>query len=403
MLPRDLQPEQFAAYPPQARQLAVAHIDLFRQLPISFLPSMLRQVIEYDDKFPAERQSIDAELGVLSRLSSSDLLQRFQAFANLSIPSKLENYDWVNHPAQFVEQQSAYLWSTHQLDNFRKAATEYGEQLQAALPPVQLPARRLGIAIVGQGVEASSTPLFRNLRPHGTFFNQVIPQNGLAQLFDAVTARAKSFPSPYAHWVVEGGALPATRAPGVTCVSYDGLEPVRSALLNFIQGQIQRPGMGPEELRTRLAELTPADLGISSTSDQVLSRFQVKVLTEGSGTQIFSTTFAQWTAREALRRAQALTLLVHFTPRQRQLPMNEMLSNAVPHPTLDPAGSLVDADMGAYYNWINQQRLPGAQDSAFIAWFEGHAQAVVIAPTLPRGVVSTSAMTLTQLVQLALA
>ncbi len=403
MLPRDLQPEQFAAYPPQARQLAVAHLDLFRQLPISFLPSMLRQVIEYDDKFPAERQSIDAELGILSRLSSGDLHQRFQAFDSLSIPSRLENYDWVNHPAQFVEQQSAYLWSTHQLDNFRNAATQYGEQLQAALPPVQLPARRLGIAIIGQGVDASSTPLFRNLRPHGTFFGQVIPQNGLAQLFDAVTARAKSFPSPYGHWVVDGGSLSATPAPGVTCVSYDGLEPVRSALLNFIQGQIQRPGMGPEELRTRLAELTPVDLGISSTSDQVLSRFQVKILTEGSGTQIFSTTFAQWTAREVLRRAQALTLLVHFTPRQRQLPMNEMLSNAVPHPTLDPAGSLVDADMGAYYNWINQQRLPGAQDSAFIAWFEGHAQAVVIAPTLPRGVVSTSAMTLTQLVQLALA
>ena len=27
---------------------------------------------------------------------------------------------------------------------------------------------------------------------------------------------------------------------------------------------------------------------------------------------------------------------------------------------LDLAGSLVDADMGAYYNWLNQQRLPGA-------------------------------------------
>ncbi|MGA8042574.1 MAG: hypothetical protein WCA37_07215, partial [Terracidiphilus sp.] len=146
-----------------------------------------------------------------------------------------------------------------------------------------------------------------------------------------------------------------------------------------------------------------ADLGMNPTSDPVLSRFQVKILTEGSGTQIFSTTFAQWTAREVLRRAQALTLLVRFAPRQRQLPMNEMLSNANPHPTLDPLGSLVDADMGAYYNWINQQRLSGAQDSAFVAWFEGHAQAVVIAPTLPRGAESSSAMNLGQLVQLALA
>ena len=58
----------------------------------------------------------------------------------------------------------------------------------------------------------------------------------------------------------------------------------------------------------------------------MIDRFQVKLLTEGSGTQIFSTTFAQWTAREALRRAQPLTMLVRFAPRQRQKPMNEMLS-----------------------------------------------------------------------------
>src|SRR5256885_4645296 len=65
--------------------------------------------------------------------------------------------------------------------------------------------------------------------------------------------------------------------------------------------------MGPEALRTHLAQLRPADLGLAKVGDAVLDRFQVKILTEGSGTQIFSTTFAQWTAREALRRAQPLT------------------------------------------------------------------------------------------------
>ena len=67
--------------------------------------------------------------------------------------------------------------------------------------------------------------------------------------------------------------------------------------------EIDQPGMGPEVLRTRLAQLRPADLAFSS-GDEVLDRFRIKMLTEGSGTQIFSTTFAQWTAREALRRAQ---------------------------------------------------------------------------------------------------
>ena len=117
--------------------------------------------------------------------------------------------------------------------------------------------------------------------------------------------------------------------------------------------------MGPEELRTKLARLLPSDLGIDKAGDPVLDRFQVRLFTEGSGTQIFSTTFAQWTTREALRRAQPLTLLMRFAPRQRQRPMNELLSGSSDNPELDFTGSLIDADMAAYYHWINQQRLSG--------------------------------------------
>src|ERR1700727_616071 len=151
-----------------------------------------------------------------------------------------------------------------------------------------------------------------------------------------------------------------------------------------MQREIERPGMGPEELRTNLARLLPSDLGMDKAGDAVLDRFQLKLLTEGSGTQIFSTTFAQWTAREALRRAQPLTLLVRFAPRQRQRPMNELLSGSHGNPDLDLIGSLIDADMGAYYHWINQRRLPGSEQSSFLVWFEGHTQALAIAPSLPR-------------------
>ena len=79
---------------------------------------------------------------------------------------------------------------------------------------------------------------------------------------------------------------------------------------------------------------------------EILQRFQIK-LTEGSGTQVFSTSFVPWTAREALRRAQPLTLLVRFAPRQRQKPMNELLSANPNQLELDVSGSLMDADMGA--------------------------------------------------------
>jgi hypothetical protein len=400
MLPRNLQLEQFAGYPPEARKLVVANLRALQQLPLSFLPGLLREVVDYDFKFPAERASIEKELANLSSLSPAQIDQWFQAFSQLSLSSKLEHLDWINRPAQFIEQESAYLWTTHQLDAFRSAATDYGDRLRSAVPVEPNPVRRLGIVVIGQGVASYDGPLFRNLRKHGTYFGRIKPENGLELLLTAVAARTKSHPIPYGHWYVDGGQA-VDHSPSMTCVQYQSLEPVRVALLKYMQKEIERPGMGPEELRTNLARLLPSDLGMDRAGDAVLDRFQVRLLTEGSGTQIFSTTFAQWTAREALRRAQPFTLLVRFASRQRQRPMNELLSGSHGNPELDFTGSLIDADMGAYYQWINQQRLSGSELSSFLVWFEGHSQALAIAPSLPRGAESNSVIDLAELLSLA--
>lgn len=396
MLPSELKPEQFSGYPPEARKLVEAHIGVLRRLPLSFLPSLLREAIEFDYKFPAERRAVEKELANLDSLPADQLNEWMQSFEQIRLSSQLERSDWINAPAQFVEQFSSYLWTTHQLDSFRSAALAYAERLRAVIPPEKPPMPRLGITIVGQGVSNNSEPLFRKLRPHGAYFRAVRPENGVQLLLMAAGARAKTSPVPYGHWYIDGGrAAPCDSA--LTCVSYHALESVRAVLAGKIRSEIQRPGMGPENLRTVLAQLRPSDLGLPKNGDAVLDRFQVKMLTEGSGTQIFSTTFAQWTAREALRRAQPLTLVVRFGPRQRQKTMNEMLTSSHEVAELDPMGSLVDADMGAYYNWLNLQRLTGAEQATFVVWFEGHNEAVAIGPSMPRGTESTASIGLDQL------
>lgn len=397
MLPRDLKPEQFSSYPPEAKKLAVDHLVLLQQLPLSFLPNLLREVIEYDYKFPVERQDLNQEIAKLASLSPAEMQDWFRPFRELSLSAQLEHLNWPTQPAQFVEQLSAYLWSTHQLDAFRKAAKEYGERIRTVRSSAPLPVPRLGVAIIGQGLDTYDGLLFRKLREHGTYFSHINPDHGVEQLLNAVSNRAKTCPVPYGHWYVEGGQ---SREQGstVTCVSYQGLASVRAALLRKVQAEIQRPGMGPEELRTNLAALQPADVGLNQSGDGVLNHFQLKLLTEGSGTQIFSTTFVQWTAREALRRAQPLTLLARFGPRQRQRPMNELFSKMDSASEPDLLGSLIDADMGAYYNWINQQRLRGAAQSTFIAWFEGSSQAIAIGPSFARGASSTSPASLKELI-----
>src|SRR5205823_931715 len=143
---------------------------------------------------------------------------------------QLENCDWVNAPAQFVEQLSAHLWTTHQLDTFRNAALDYAAHLRVVAPSEPPPVARLGIAVIGQGVTAYQEPVFRKLRAHGAYFSGVKPENGLELLLNLVTARAKAHPVAYGHWYIDGGQE-AAHDPALTCVSYGALEPTRAALL----------------------------------------------------------------------------------------------------------------------------------------------------------------------------
>ncbi len=398
MLPPELKPEQFQAYPPGARQLAIGHLALLRQLPAILAPLLLREIIDYDWKFPAERGDLKRQLAYLESLSSVQRKEVTEGFARVRLSAELERFDWVNAPVQFSERLTAYLWATHQIDNFRAAALDYGRRMDAASTPDLPPLPRLGIVVIGQGTATRRFPLFRRLREHGVYFSAIKPENGLRILLDAATARARAHTVPFGHWYIDGGAKAPLSCPELTTVSYQSLDPQRAALLKIMEKVIRSGNAGPEALRTLMAKLRPEEIGLSEAADEtVLNHFQVSVLTEGSGTQIFSTTFVQWTAREVLRRAQPVTLLARYAPRQRARSMDEMIAAPQQRPTLDPEGSLIDADMGAYLTWLNLQRLSGAEQSSFLVWWEDQREALAIGPALPRNTESSSALDMRQL------
>src|SRR5260370_4082008 len=182
MLPRDLKPEQFSGYPQEARKLVVNYIGVLQRLPLSFLPSLLREAIEYDYKFPFERRALERELANLNSLPAEQLKDWLQGFAQIRLSAALENFDWINAPAQFVEQLSSHLWTTHQLDAFRTAAIAYADRLRAAVPPEPPAAPRLGMAVVGPGGASYDGPPFPKLRPHGAYDNPLNPENCLPLL-----------------------------------------------------------------------------------------------------------------------------------------------------------------------------------------------------------------------------
>jgi hypothetical protein len=399
MIAQQLREQQFQGYPPEARKVATSNIGLLQQLPLAFLPLLLREVIVYDWKFPAERDEIDRQFRYLGGLTPDQLSTAMSSFAKVKLSPALEGMDWIGAPTRFSERLSAYLWATHQIDDFSRAAENYIQAFNGAVPAVAAAAPRLGIAVIAREIDQTNYPLFRKLRPHGVYFNRVDSGSSYDLLLAAVAARAQAHPSPYAHWCVDGAEPPTSLNPQIASVAYGSLKPVRKALIHKMQ-QVSASQAGPEALHTRMAETDPSELGMKHpTDDPVMSRFAVSVLTEGSGTQIYSTTFVQWAAREALRRAQPLTMLAKFTPRQTEESADEELSGMQERVLLDPAGSLADADMGTYYTWINLQRLSGSNQSSYLAWYEGHSEALAIAPSLTPGTESHDNVSLAEILR----
>ncbi len=397
-----LSSENFGSYPPQAQALVVHNLALLQKLPRTFLPLLLREVIAYDWKFPAEQDEIDRQFRYLGGLSTEELSNAMASFAKLTLSPELEQADWIANPARFSERLSAHLWATHQIDDFSSAAEHYIAAFNTAVPEKPVATPRLGMVVVGREMSQGGYPLFRKLRARGTWFTNVDPGSDYKTLLAAVADRAQKYPAPYAHWCIHGGDMAPALSKQIAGVAYNSLSSVRGDLIRKMQ-ENAGTHFSPELVRTRLAETDPSAVGLSGRNvDAVLSHFSVKVLTEGSGTQIYSTTFVQWTAREVLRRARPLTLLAKFAPRQTEESADEELQSIQKKVTLDLAGSFVDADMGAYYTWMNLLRLPGADDAMFLAWFEGHNQAVAIAPSLAAGKESGGKVDLAEVLHLTL-
>ena len=383
-----------------ARQLTTKLIPLLQRLPLVFAAILLSEIINYDWRFPAEQSDIDRQLLFLTGLTDAEFQKTFSNFAALSLSDELQQQRFATAPTEFIEKFTAFLWSAHQMDRFREAARLYQQAFLQAQPEPEPAIPRLCLVVIGKEASPGAVRLFQKLKPQGTYFTQVNPTDGLDSLLTAVTARTRNHPEPYAHWYVDGGTShPTSNTPNLATISYAGLGPLRSALLKKVD-TVRTSGdvVGPESLRSLLVTLQPEQLAPEGTShDPILRHFELSLLTEGSGTQIFSTTFVQWAGREILRRARPLTLILRYAPRQQDRPMNEMLRADAGKLQQDPAGSLIDADMGAYYTWINLMRLTGAAQSIFIVWFEDQREALAISPAMARGVVSDNSCDLNRI------
>jgi hypothetical protein len=399
MQPRELKEADFQAYPPLAKKFACDHLALLRDLPVVLAAIMLRELIGFDTRFPQERATIENQFAFLGALTADDRHHFTEGFAKLSLPGQLIAQNWVQFPQKFSEDLSAHLWASGQIDQFHTLGTQFAEEIRKATPVAKPAIPRWTVVVLGPELRNDGYPLFRKLRPHGVFFSQVETGGGMAEILGKLAARAAGTPVPYGHWYIDGASPLPIESGAVSSFSWSESSLVRDALLQEVQSVIGSGAAGPEMLRSIMATWAP-DKQHAGSRDPLVDRLVVNVYGEGSGTQIFSTTFVQWSAREVLRRAEPVSLVARFGPRQRQRGMNEMFAGPANAVEVDSAGSLVDADFGAYYTWINLNRLEGAETASFIAWSETYRQAVAIGPGFARGTEAPNSIALGRLLRL---
>jgi hypothetical protein len=397
-LPAKLETRDFAGYPPEARELATNSLNLLEELPLLFVATLLREVSKYDWLFPPERKGILDQLELLKPQGPETLRQTALLFHQVPVSPELEKMEWAAQPEQFSEVLTAYLWSSGSIEKFRTVAVQYSAKLDALRqhPLPQHP--RACIVLLGQGARAEGVPLFERLRQRGTVFRNVVTSDALQVALEVLKTRAQIDPGPYRHWWIDGGN--ATGEQSIVTLSYAALSPVRRKVLAMMESARNSGSDGPEGLRSALHQMERQPSATTENpSDPVLNHFSLDLFADGSGTQIYSTTFVQWTAREVLRRAQPSTIVLHYAPRQSERPINELIANGGRLTEVDTQGSLIDADMGAYYTWLNLMRLPGAERDSFIACHEGGQEAVAVSPSMAKGALSLQPCDLRQILQ----
>jgi hypothetical protein len=167
-------------------------------------------------------------------------------------------------------------------------------------------------------------------------------------------------------------------------LSWDALAPLRREFmrrLNAVQRDLRSVDQTSDELKradiNRL--LTPA-----MAANPRVREFVRTLFLSGNGSLLFGSSFVEWGASEALRRAQPQVLIASFGVRKKLKPFSSVVlfedqtrSNPMPDED-DPAGSLVDAAMLSQYVYLAAQR---------VACYPGHTVTVMAAHDSRRALV----------------
>jgi len=171
--------------------------------------------------------------------------------------------------------------------------------------------------------------------------------------------------------------------PRATLLSFDRLKSFREGVLDRIKSMardISDADAIYASLRTMdVSDWCPPEVG----SVPAVREFIRSLFLTGNGSPLFSSSFVEWGAVEAMGHARPTVILAEFGLRNKPKPFTsvaifENQETATPQPPVpDPEGSAVDAVMMAYYTWLGAAHYAEYQRTACLCIFDGAPYAVV--------------------------
>jgi len=338
--------------------------ELARRLPATFGAAVHDQVRQWDSLFPAEQRQLRAQLDWLSGLAPRELDRLFAPLEELEGRMALGHRDAT---AGLGVRDVGILARSALYPQWRGEVEKVFSAIDAAVAPL-VPLRdspRLLLAILPPAASLKDQPVWPALTKLGAWFSLDRPFGDiLPALVSGIARRAcpAVFEEIERTWVLECSEQFAGLA-NATVLSWDSLDALRREFLrrlNAVQRDLRSVDQTSDDLkRADIGRLA----GPAIAANARVREFVRSVMLSGNGSLVFSNSFVEWGASEALRRVQPQALVASFGMRQKLKPFSSLVlfedqsrSNPVPDQD-DPAGSLADAVLLAEYVYLASQRV----------------------------------------------
>ena len=366
-----------AALTGEAAKLAREHGEVLNLLPSTVHAFILVELQKWPTLFAPEQRYQRALLEHLARVST---VEHTASVAGISRVEADAGCDRLGRgdPARFQDDAQKLLRQRRLLPVWRKEVDAFFQTVNPAvdaqLYPPDAP-RRLVVQLYGRGIAIQADKLWSRFKGTGVRVPLALDGAGgsegfvraLTPAFRA-TSHAEGF-TPLDGWIVEahdslyGAFLERTPGTPFTALSYERLRAYRDELTRALYGKIQSGVESPQAFAAFARSLKiAAGPELLRHSTDLLQPFVRDVFLTGNGTLFVNNTFVEWTAVQAIRRAQPRLLVTRYGVRDKLKPFSSLLLFSQPRasdqiPLIeDPVGSFVDVEQLSYYVWLNAEK-----------------------------------------------